>query len=274
MHNQIGGTKINEGACLICVAKQRLQNLNELLFTFVVKNDILFRLENLETLVKRLLAILLRHVVLEVFKATRRYVDHLFLRHVPVKLRILVRVIRARASHIGRCPRLALRSIIIAVFLLVRWHRSLVIGKAARVGRLLRTTLHVRVYVFHILIVFVVEKGRIFVFLHVAARRLVNIQIGHAIINLLLPLFELLLALSFLHSSLSLLLLLLLNFLELLENVLIMKQSVRKFLLKLISLQILCNARRDSRMFQQFVDGRSLLGVCFQHHANYLGHLG
>ena len=213
------------------------------------------------------------HVVLEVFEAARCNVDHLFLGHLAVILRILVRIIRAsRARHIG-CRRLLLRSIIIAIFLLVSGRRSLIVRKAARVSRLYRT-LHVRVYVFHILIVFVVEKGRIFVFLHVTARRLVNIQVCHAVINCLLLLFELLLTLSFLHCPLSLLLLLLLNFLELLKNVLIVEQSVRKLLLKLISLQVLRYSRRNSRMLQQLVNRGSLLGVCLQHHANYLGHLG
>ena len=78
----------------------------------------------------------------------------------------------------------------------------------------------------HVLLVFAIEYGRIFVFVHVALRWLI----------LLLKL-HLLESLSFFLSSCLGVLLLLLHLSELFEDILVVEESVCKFLLKDISLQ-------------------------------------
>ena len=78
-----------------------------------------------------------------------------------------------------------------------------------------------------ILLILIIEEGRVIVLLHELLRWLVDIHLGH----LLSSLFSSCLLGLFLLSLCSL------DFLELLEDVLVMQKSVRKFVLEDIASQ-------------------------------------
>ena len=113
----------------------------------------------------------------------------------------------------------------------------------------------------HVLLVFAIEDGRIFVFVHVALRRLIL-------------LFELHLGkfLGFYFSSRRILFLLL-HLPELFEDVLVVEESVREFLLKDISLQEAVNSILQNWLLQKLMDRWSGVGIFVQHHTDQVRHL-
>ena len=114
----------------------------------------------------------------------------------------------------------------------------------------------------YVLLVFTIEDGRIFVFVHVALRWLV----------LLLKL-HLLKSLGFFLSSCLGILLLLLHLSELFEDILVVEESVRKFFLKDFTLQEAVDSILEDWLLQKFMDCWSLVRILVQHHAYQVRHL-
>ena len=107
-----------------------------------------------------------------------------------------------------------------------------------------------------ILLILIIEEGRVIVLLHELLRWLVDIHLSH----LLGSLFSSCLLGLFLLSLGSL------DFLELLEDVLVMQKSVREFVLEDVASQETLNTALNHGDLQQLVDGGSLSRITFEHH--------
>ena len=112
-----------------------------------------------------------------------------------------------------------------------------------------------------ILFVLVIEEARVVELLHEGLRRLVDVHVSH-------------LRCSLIGGCLLffLLLLLLLNLLELIEDVLVVKQRVREFVHERLTSEESLNAALDDGNLEQLVDCRSLRWVLLQHHLDDVGH--
>ena len=107
-----------------------------------------------------------------------------------------------------------------------------------------------------ILLILIIEEGRVIVLLHELLRWLVDIHLG----DLLSSLFSSRLLGLFLLSLCSL------DFLELLEDVLVMQKSVREFVLEDIASQETLNTALNHRDLEKLVNSRSLRGITLEHH--------
>lgn len=96
--------------------------------------------------------------------------------------------------------------------------------------------------------------------LHVLLRRLVDIHVGHGLASLLLG--SLLLLISFLG---------LLNLLEFVEDVLVVKERVREFVHERVLGQETLDSALDHWDFQQLVDRGTLSRVPLEHHGDDVG---
>lgn len=114
-----------------------------------------------------------------------------------------------------------------------------------------------------ILLIFVVEESRVVILLHVLLGRLVDVHIGHLSLSLLSCLLLLFLSL-----------LLLLDRLELIEDVLIVEQSVGELIPEGVTLEESLDTALDDGHLQELVDRWSLGWVSLEHHSNQVGNCG
>lgn len=109
-----------------------------------------------------------------------------------------------------------------------------------------------------VLLILVVEKGRVIVLLHVLLGRLVGVHLSHLLFNLervrrLLLLLKLLLSL---------------DLLKLIKHVLVMEESVRELIHERLSRQESVDAAFYDWNFEQLVDRGPLSWVPLEHHGH------
>jgi len=109
-----------------------------------------------------------------------------------------------------------------------------------------------------VLVKFILEEGWVTVLLHILLGRLIYVHLCH-------------LCSSCVSSGLSLLRLLTircLDFLELFENVLVVQQSVREFVLEVLARQEAFDTALKHWYFQKLMNIRTLCWVALQHHGD------
>ena len=136
-------------------------------------------------------------------------------------------------------------------------------------GRVLRLVVRLVLIreMLHILLVLVVEHGRILVLVNVALRRLIWFLFKF---QLRQPLG---LSLCF-FGSLFRLLLVSLDLSELFKDVLVVQEGVGELLLEDVSLQESGNSIFKEGLLKELMDRWSLVRVLVQHHGHQVGHLG
>lgn len=81
MYNQVSCTEIDESLAHVLGAEQMVQLIRQQFFAVFLNNEASVCLNNLESFVELFLAVLLPHVVRELFEVARSNVDHLLLSH-------------------------------------------------------------------------------------------------------------------------------------------------------------------------------------------------
>ena len=109
-----------------------------------------------------------------------------------------------------------------------------------------------------VLLILVIEEGWVIVLLHVLLRRLVDIHVCHLVSGLLSSSFFCLFSLLFG----------LLDFLELLKDILVMQKRVRELIHEHVASQETLNTALNNGHLQQLVDSGSLGWVTLKHHCD------
>ena len=89
LHDQISGAIVDETTCHVWIGEKRVQLLDKLLLSTILKDHILLRSDDLEALVKDICSILIAHEGAELREFTRRDIDHLFLANIASDIGIL-----------------------------------------------------------------------------------------------------------------------------------------------------------------------------------------
>ena len=264
------------------LSKERAHLGYELLLSILLKYHILVLFDNCKTLIEDLSSILLAHEGLEFGELAGRDVNHLLFADVACDARILSFIIDRGSlrTHSLCCTNCWIN--------VIRLHQALdviLVAVVADVRDVPRTSdWRLRVHRFAvfivarrsqvrlILLVLVVEEGRVVVLLHELLRWLVDIHCCHLLLclpGLLLSSLSLCLSLG-LGLSLRFFLLLCcslisLNLLELLEDILVMQQSMRELVPEGITLEEPLDSALNHRNLEQLVYGWSLGGVSLEH---------
>ena len=194
LYDQVRRAIVDETTAHVLIREKWAKLLRKLLLSVVIEDHVLVLLNNCKALVEDLATILLAHESLEFGELARANVDHLFLAHVACDISILSNIVDGgglcalglTCTNIGVhicCLSQALDILLIPIVADVRYisRHSCWRLWVRHFGISLVTCSQMRL----ILLIFIVEEGRVVVLLHILLRRLVHIHVCHLLLSLL-----------------------------------------------------------------------------------------